>query len=311
MAPPATVIPLRPHPAEPHPAEPHPAEAAPYRHDAPYDGMAAAIILGMPQLCLGGLSETWLLKDIGHRHWTLLAQAIGQSLPDFADENGTAIHAAFNAVSLREGDLRAARANEVLTVEGELTRLSNTQFRSLHRVATGGRLVAKVEVVSIFVRRLVPGVNRSVAAAAPLGLPPLIRRLAPAGFVATAGALRGDRWTEHFGLRRAEAHRQARLVIDPCPSQDFNGVGFLYCANFQAFVDRAEWAFFRISSPSPTTTRRDIIYRGNIEVGDRVSVTLMAAARDDRVLVHWCRLERDGTGETLADIFTERALRPS
>jgi probable biosynthetic protein (TIGR04099 family) len=300
MAPPATVIPLRPPPTEPPPAE-----------VAPYGGMADAIILGMPQLCLGGLSETWLLKDIGHRHWTLLAHATGQPLPDFADEHGAAIHAAFNAVSLRAGDLRSARANAVLTVEGELTRLSNTQFRSLHRIATGGRLVAEVEVLSTFVRRKLPGVNRSVAAALPLGLPPLVRRLPPAGFVATASALRGDRWTEHFGFRRDDAHPQARLVIDPCPSQDFNGVGFLYCANFQAFVDRAEWALFRIGAPSPSTTRRDIVYRGNIEVGDRVAVTLMAAARDDRVLAHWFRLERDGTGETLADVFTERALRPS
>jgi probable biosynthetic protein (TIGR04099 family) len=297
MAPPATVIPLRQPPAEPHPPE-----------AAPYDGMAAAIILGMPQLCLGGLSETWLLKDIGHRHWTLLAHATGQPLPDFVDEAGAAIHAAFNAVSLRAGDLRAARANQVLAIAGDLTRLSNTQFRSLHRVTTGGRLVAEVEVVSTFVRRRVPGVNRSVAAAAPIGLPPLVGRLAPTGFVAAASALRGDRWTEHFGFRRVEAHHQARLVIDPCPSQDFNGVGFLYCANFQAFVDRAEWAFFRISNRSPSTTRRDIIYRGNIEVGDRVAVNLMAVVRDDRILAHWCRLERDETGETLADIFTERAL---
>jgi probable biosynthetic protein (TIGR04099 family) len=300
MAPPASVIPLRPLPAEPLPAEAR-----------PYDGMAAAIILGMPQLCLGGLSETWLLKDIGHRHWTLLAHATGQSLPDFADENGAAIHAAFTAVSLRQGNLAAARANEELAIAGDLTRLSNTQFRSLHRVSTAGQLVAEVEVLSTFVRRLVPGVNRSAATAAPLGLPPLVRRPAPAGFVAAASALRGDRWTEHFGFRRAEARRQARLVIDPCPSQDFNGVGFLYCANFQAFVDRAEWAFFRIHSPTPNTIRRDIVYRGNIEVGDRLAVSLMAAVRDDRVLVHWCRLERDETEETLADIFTERSLQPS
>jgi probable biosynthetic protein (TIGR04099 family) len=303
---PAAVIPLRP--AEPLPAEPRPAEPAGRRESAPTDGMAAAIILGMPQLCLGGLSETWLLKDIGHRHWTLLARATGRSLPDFADANGAAIHPAFTAVSLRQGDLRAARANEALAIEGDLTRLSNTQFSSLHRVSTAGRRVAEVEVVSTFVRRLVPGVNRSAATAAPVGLPPLIRRLPPAGFVAAASALRSDHWTEHFGFRRAEARRQARLVIDPCPSQDFNGARFLYCANFQAFVDRAEWAFFRIGQPSPSTMRRDIIYRGNIEVGDRIDVSLMGLVRDDRKLTHWCRLERNETGETLADVFTERAL---
>jgi probable biosynthetic protein (TIGR04099 family) len=139
----------------------------------------------------------------------------------------------------------------------------------------------------------------------------LVRRLPPTGFVAAASALRAERWTEHFGFRRTAARPEARFVIDPCPSQDFNGAGFLYCAMFQAFVDRAEWAFFRQVSPAPVTVRRDIIYRGNIEVGDRIAVSLMAVLRAEGSLTHWCRLERCGTGETLADIFTDRALRQS
>ena len=81
---------------------PPPLTSAP---EAPYDGMARSIVLGMPQLCLGGLSETWLLKDIGHRHWTLLGYALGQSLPEFEDASGAAVHAAFSAVALRQGDL--------------------------------------------------------------------------------------------------------------------------------------------------------------------------------------------------------------
>jgi probable biosynthetic protein (TIGR04099 family) len=275
---------------------------------SPDDGMAASILLGMPQLCAGGLSETWLLKDIGHRHWTLLAQALGQSRPEFLDAQGAAVHAAFNAVALRQGDLGAARANAVLHVASDLTRLSNTQFRSLHRLTTAGRMVAEVEVISVFVKRMVPGVNRSAVAATPLGLPPLVGRVLPTGFVAEASALRAERWDTHFGFGRHEGHAQAALVIDPCPSQDFNGIGFLYCAMFQSFVDRAEWAFFRITDRHLATRRRDIIYRGNIEVGDRITVRLMAVRRDEQTLTHWCRLTRESGDETLADIFTDRVL---
>jgi probable biosynthetic protein (TIGR04099 family) len=276
--------------------------------EPPDNGMARAIVLGMPQLCRGGLSETWLLKDIGHRHWTLLAYALGQSLPEFEDAHGAAVHAAFNAVALRQGDLRAARANAVLHVASDLTRLSNTQFRSLHRLSTEGRMVAEVEVISVFVKRMVPGLNRSAATATPVGLLPLIGRSAPTGFAAEASALRADRWEAHFGFRRSEGRPQAELVIDPCPSQDFNGVGFLYCAMFQAFVDRAEWAFFRITDRELATRRRDIIYRGNIELGDRIVISLMAVLRDERALTHWCRLTRQSGGETLADIFTDREV---
>ena len=276
--------------------------------ETPYDGMATSIVLGMPQLCLSGLSETWLLKDIGHRHWTLLAYALGQSLPEFEDAHGATVHAAFTAVGLRQGDLRAAQPNAVLHVASDLTRLSNTQFRTLHRLSTVGRMVAEVEVISTFVKRLVPGVNRSAAAAKPIGLPPLVRQSPLAGFADEASALRAERWQTHFGFQRSEGRPQAELVIDPCPSQDFNGAGFLYCAMFQSFVDRAEWSFFGILGRSLSTRRRDIIYRGNIEVGDRIVITLMAVLREDRALTHWCRLTREAGGETLADIFTARAM---
>ena len=274
----------------------------------PYDGMADAILLGMPQLCRGGLSETWLLKDIGHRHWTLLAYALGQSMPAFEDARGAPVHAAFNAVSLRQGDLGAARANAAMQVASEVSRLSNTQFRTLHRMSTAGRMVAEVEVISVFVKRMVPGVNRSAVSATPAGLPPLPGRTPVTGFAAEASALRGERWDQHFGFRRIDGRAQAELIIDPCPSQDFNGVGFLYCAMFQSFVDRAEWAFFRITDHQLTTRRRDLIYRGNIELSDRVCISLMAVLRDDRSLIHWCRLTRQPGGETLADIFTDRAF---
>ena len=274
--------------------------------EPPYDGLARAIVLGMPQLCRDGLSETWLLKDIGHRHWTLLAYALGLTLPEFEDAQGATVHAAFTAVALRQGDLGAARANAVLHVASDIARLSNTQFRSLHRLSMEGRMVAEVEVISVFVKRLVPGVNRSAVAATPHGLPPLVGRAALTGFAAEASALRAERWDEHFGFRHRDGRPSAEMVIDPCPSQDFNGAGFLYCAMFQSFVDRAEWTFFRRSEQRFATRRRNIIYRGNIEVGDRILVSLMGVLRQDSMLTHWCRLTRQVGGETLADVFTAR-----
>jgi probable biosynthetic protein (TIGR04098 family) len=58
-----------------------------------------------------------------------------------------------------------------------------------------------------------------------------------------------------------------RIAIDPCPGQNFNGADFLYVATCPAFVDRADWAFFRPAQPLATTRRPDIVYRGNIDPG--------------------------------------------
>ena len=179
--------------------------------EPPYDGMAPAIVLGMPQLCQGGLSETWLLKDIGHRHWTMLAAALGQSLPEFEDAQGAAVHAAFNAVAVRQGR-PPPRPRERGPACGERPHQPCPTRSSARSIAlsTEGRMVAEVEVISTFVKRMVPGVNRSAAAATPLGLPPLVRRTPMTGFAAEASALRAERWETHFGFRRSDGQPPVR-----------------------------------------------------------------------------------------------------
>ena len=99
-----------------------------------------------------------------------------------------------------------------------------------------------------------------------------------------------------------------RFVVDPCPAQDFNGADFLYFASYSAFVDRAEWAFFRPRAPFATTRRRDIVYRGNIDPGERVVVTLLQSRRESECLAHWYRLAREQDGTTIGEVFTVRGL---
>jgi hypothetical protein len=38
------------------------------RGDAARAALADVVVLGMPHLCLSGLSETWLLKECGQRN---------------------------------------------------------------------------------------------------------------------------------------------------------------------------------------------------------------------------------------------------
>jgi len=120
--------------------------------------------------------------------------------------------------------------------------------------------------------------------------------------------LRSNRWCTHLGFERSKAAVIDRFVIDPCPGQDFNGADFLYFASFQAFVDRAEWAFFRPAAPFPTTRRRDIVYRGNIDPGERVIASLLQVRWAETELGHWYRLERAQDNFAIADIFTLRRL---
>ena len=55
-------------------------------------------LTGMPQLSYGGLSENWLLKECGDRHWWNLAGQLGFANPNFHDALGNRLYAAFTAV---------------------------------------------------------------------------------------------------------------------------------------------------------------------------------------------------------------------
>jgi probable biosynthetic protein (TIGR04099 family) len=266
------------------------------------------IVLGMPHLCLGGLSETWLLRECGHRHWFLLAHVTGRAVPDFRDEEGDPVYAAFIAVTVREARFDAAREHDMLEFRSRLTRISRTRFMSVHEIAVRGRVLGEVVMTSLFVKRMEVGRNRSIARVEVPGLPPVVSSREFADYEATVAALRRDSWTEHFGFTRAGAPVLERLVIDPCPAQDFNGADFLYFSSFQAFVDRAEWAFFRPLDPRATTRRRDIVYHGNIEPGDRVVVVLRGCRCDAGGVDHWCRVERESDAMPIADVFTLRRL---
>jgi probable biosynthetic protein (TIGR04099 family) len=267
-----------------------------------------ALVLGMPHLCMSGLSETWLIKECGHRHWFMLARAAGLPAPDFRSPSGDPIYAAFLAVSVRDAAFDSVREHDRLVFASRLARISHTQFVSLHRCSVAGRSIGEIILTSAFVRRKHKSENRSVARIEVPGLPLLRPDPRAADCAAETATLRAGRWHTHLGFDRKAATVLDRFIIDPCPAQDFNGADFLYFASFQAFVDRAEWAFFRPQAPFPVTRRRDIVYRGNIDPGERVVASLLQFRRDAGSLAHWYRLEREAEAMPIAEIFTLRGV---
>jgi probable biosynthetic protein (TIGR04099 family) len=273
--------------------------------------MPAEVTLGMPHLSMNGLSETWLLKECGHRHWSMLAQAAGLAVPDFRDPSGDAIYAAFLAVTVRDAAFETAREHDRLVFTSHLARTSRARFSSSHRIAVRGRPIGEIAMTSTFVGRAEKGRNHSIAR---VEVPPLrhvrLDRQAAAGG-AEMTALRSGDWHRHLGFERSQADVIDRFIVDPCPGQDFNGADFLYFASYPAIVDRAEWAFFRPRVPFATTRRRDIVYRGNIDPGERVVATLRQFRRLPDSLGHWYSLTREQDGAIIADIFTLRGLPAS
>lgn len=264
------------------------------------------LVLGMPHLNPAGLSETWLLKELGHRHWFMLAQMAGMPTPCFRDADGEPVYAAFCALSITHGDFAAARENDVLILASRLARVSRTQVASRHILTIEGRCIGEVELVSAFVRRAPNGGNHSVARITVDGLPAVEADSPIRTLSRLAVDFRAGRVDWHLGFDTSASTALASSIFEPCPSQDFNGAGFLYFTSYLSFVDRAEWLFDRQSALSASTVRRDVFFRANVDPGESILVELLDVRPMEAALAHRCRIKRCGDGGTIADIFSIR-----
>ena len=264
---------------------------------------------GMPQLNANGLSENWLLKECGDRHWLGIAQANGQAQPEFRDAQGHKVYAAFTLVRITAGRLEQIGENDAFTLTSQCLPVGRAQHYSRHVLQAHGEVAAQVEMLSAFVRRTQPGSNRSVVRAA------MAESSAPAPDPALSTA------AEAF-VRRGRALRameptlanEAAYTLDftPCPNNDFNGADLLYFSAFQSMVDRAEWAWMLHTQPPgrPTALReRELVFYGNVDLGDTVRIQLQPQAADQGGLYHGSVLQRQSDGVCIARVFT-RKLAP-
>ncbi|WP_020188122.1 Pnap_2097 family protein [Methylopila sp. 73B] len=266
------------------------------------------VTLGMPELCLGGVSETWLLKTCGDLHWRLIAEFCGVAAADFRDVTGEKIYAAFCAMQSEALALDAFVEHDELTIRSEITRVSRTRFASTHWLQRRGAPAGKVALLSTFVKRAEGDGNRSIAK---VGLPglPAFGSFQPAPAIAGLPALlRPGRWTAHLGFKRGEGLDASRFDIRPCPSQDFNGAELLYFSAYQGFADRAEWELTDLPARGVAVREREIVFHGNLEPGEGLVVRLRGTMPVLGEIRHWMSLEAAADGRPLADIFTTKAI---
>ena len=267
-------------------------------------------VAGMPELAYTGLSENWLLKTCGDRHWQSLAQEAGLSEPEFRDADGNPVYAAFTVVSLREAALEALGENDRFSIQSTLTSSGGAHYFSTHEVESSAGSCARVSMASTFIRRQREGDNRTVVKAMPIAVPGSRSAISVGAqeMVMLRRRFRAGNWGAHLGLERlsGQAHHVAEFL--PCPYNDFNGANLLYFASFQAMVDRVEWGWKRASSP-PVVAARDLFFHGNVNIGDALELSFPVARQDADGLSHWCEIRRLSDGEKVADVITVKRWR--
>ena len=262
---------------------------------------------GMPQLSYTGLSENWLLKECGHRHWEALAAHAGREQPDFHDDNGGRSYAAFTAIRLQTSGLDAIAEHDLFEIHSTLCRTGPVRHFSTHRIVRGGNEIVDLSMSSAFVTRGEARSNRAVARAALATLPGEVAPM-PESAAQMMQMSKRLRVADRAALPDLAPAAFEPIEFLPCPNGDFNGADFLYFASFQAFVDRAEWQWRRFEEP-PLVTNRSLFYYGNVDVGDTLSVRMVGHAESEQGIRHWTQVRRMSDGMKIADITTEKRRR--
>ena len=253
-------------------------------------GWTGTVHLGMPHLVPGGLSETWLLRHLGDVHWQMLARQLGCAPSRITDRTGARVYAAFRHVTLEGLRLDAAQEDGRLETRSHLWRLSRTQVLSRHALALDGLPAGSATLVSAFVRREAASNHRICRVEVP-GL----------------ADLPGWDGARPAPLDPPEAPEGARLTFTPCPSEDFNGAGFLYFSSYVGLAERALFSHAPTTARACTTRLRRIAYHGNIDPGDAVEIVTHLANAPQGGTLCTTRLVRPADGATLAEMVALKA----
>ncbi|MET9659121.1 beta-ketoacyl synthase N-terminal-like domain-containing protein [Streptomyces sp. NPDC006510] len=272
--------------------------------------LTRTVVLGLPALSVGGLSENWLLREAGDLHWSLIGGHFGLPVAELADGDGARLLPAFTRARLAAADsLRFFTEHDEGELTGTLAKLDEHTFVSDIRFATPATSV-EVRLLTSFVRRgsgnwLVPGTPRHE------GRTP----------VADANEEHRDFQNEFRALTQPEPGSATGLYTDTYelnPFADANAAGLLYFASYPHINDRGERKYVQSLAPDgewavdAVTVSRDIVYLGNCDLADAVRYRLDACRRepDDRVVLT-SSLLRERDGRPLARLETvKRLVRP-
>lgn len=254
--------------------------------------------LGMPQMALGGLSESWLFKELGDIHWSLISHGLGVPASAIEDGNGHRLYATFTRIRVDSAaPLSHYAENEKIELTARAARYGAGLFFSNVDLCGAGRSLT-AELMSIFSRRTADGSNASLLKGQP-DIPagcaiPVLDQLPP--------------FARDYREQRAAQTAAAVFATEYhlIPGYDINGVGLLYCAAYPMIHDiciarhdrKAAWEF--------STRRREVFYFGNAAINDSLVCRILVWRQTATSLEIEASLSRSSDGAAIAHIITTK-----
>jgi probable biosynthetic protein (TIGR04098 family) len=280
-----------------------------------------ALSMNMPQMVLGGLSESWLFKELGDIHWSMTCNALNSDSDKLADELGNRLYATFVRVRFESSHhLKRFRENERLEFQGQLSRFGRSMFLS-DITLSGEAKQIDVSLMTTFSLRQTD--NKSLLKGEPLipaGCKVRVLDSLPPFAEAYREMRKGN--IRELTLANQEFSVAQELIFETTyqlnPYHDLNGVNLLYFAAYPMISDYCELEFIRQQRPEfsvnswpikASTIARDVFYYGNCDLDDRIvfGVNSFSAGTDGTVTIA-TSLFRESDRQLIANIFTVKKI---
>ena len=254
--------------------------------------------VNLPQMAAGGLSESWLFKEIGDLHWSQISKGLGVLPSQVRDVSGNRLLAIFTRVQVDStAPLAAYAENESIAIESKISRYGSAMFFNDATMSGEGK-VTKLRVMSSFSKFGDAATNMSLQPAQP-DIP------AGCGIPALAAL---PEFAEEYRQRRsaplAAPLFECEYSVMPC--YDINGVGLLYFAAYPMINDICAGRYAGRSYAEFSTLRRDVCYFANCDADDIVIYRIHRWHATDDSIEAEESLTRKSDGALMAYTFTTK-----
>lgn len=255
--------------------------------------------VNLPQMAVNGFSESWLFKECGDLHWSLITKGLGVPSTQVKDSGGNRLFATFTRVQIDStAPLAAYGENEPIAIEGKISRYGPTMFFN-DLVVQGEGKSTQVRLMSSFSKFGEAATNTSL-------LPGQPNLTADCAIPALADL---PEFAREYGARRG-----ARLAppifeceYDIVPYSDINGVGLLYFAVYPTINDICAGRYAGRPYTKLSTRRRDVFYFANCETDEILIYRLHRWQANDDGIEAEESLSRKSDGALMAYTFTTKS----
>ncbi len=268
------------------------------------------IEISMPQMANSALSESWLLRFLGDKHWYLLSKGFDKKSSEFKDGHGNKLYATFVRINYTTSSLNSFQENEIVDFTSKIEGFGANTFISNITGENSANTINATLMTTFSIRTNENNneINKITYNSMPSTIPQLSKtptylndyRLLRKGLL--------DEITSNYGIFPIAEEIIFSCEYDINPYYDINGVGLLYFAAYPIISDICFSGYINESKYSHHTVYRDIFYFANSDPKDKILFQLNFFSLKDGKIKTLTSLYRQIDNKLLAKIITVKQL---